>query len=158
MAPFSQRLLVILDWSISHPGKATAVVSVFLHNFSGWALVLGPCIKIRKNWSLFRLHKVSVATGSRIVLPTTGHVNIDLPNNVLFGNNFSSFRFPFVLLLWTQILRLSYFGIVAFKVLGLLVTRQTVASSPPELSQHIGGEQFQIHQHPMMLGKQEGPQ
>ena len=170
IASFSQRLLVILDWSISHPGKATAVIHVFLQNFSGWALILVLCIKLRKNCGLFRLHKVSVVTGSRIVHPKIGHVNPDLflwvifrkvpnlPNNGLFGNNPSSFRFPFVLLLWTQILRLSYCGIVAFWVQGLLVTGQVVASSPPELFQHNGGVLFQILQQPMMLGKQEGPQ
>ena len=123
--------------------RVTALVSVFLQNFSVWALVLGPCIKLRENCGPFRVHKVFVATESRIVLPKTDNVNRDLflweiflkmsnpPNNGLFGINLSNFRFPFVLLLWTQIVRLSYCGIVAFKVPGLLVTRITGVSFSP---------------------------
>ena len=119
MAHFSQRILVILDRSISHTGKATAVVCIFLQKFSGWALVLGPCIKPRKICGAFRFHKAFVATESRIVLPETDHVipglflsviflkALNLPKNVLFKNNLSSLRFSFILLLWIQIVRVS---------------------------------------------------
>ena len=84
MAPFSRRLLVIFDRSISHPRKATAVVRVFVQNFSGWALILGHCIEFRKSCGLYRLHKVFVATESRIVVPKNDHVNPDLFLSVIF--------------------------------------------------------------------------